>query len=64
MSPTTQNQTFYAIVFLHEQVLNISLKDENIKALRAQERIHIPIVLTIDEVKELNKNEIRSPLDF
>ncbi|RYA23561.1 integron integrase [Malaciobacter halophilus] len=56
VSPTTQNQAFYAIVFLYEQVLNISLKDENIKALRAQERKHIPVVLTIDEVKSIILN--------
>lgn len=45
VSPTTQNQAFYSIVFLYEQVLNISLKNENIQALRAQERKHIPVVL-------------------
>lgn len=56
VSPTTQNQAFYAIIFLYEQVLNISLKDENIKALRAQERKHIPVVLTIDEVKSIILN--------
>ena len=56
VSPTTQNQAFYSIVFLYEQVLNISLKDENIKALRAQERKHIPVVLTISEVKHIISN--------
>lgn len=45
VSPITQNQAFYSIVFLYEQVLNISLKNENIQALRAQERKHIPVVL-------------------
>src|SRR5574344_202082 len=56
VSPTTQNQAFYSIVFLYEQVLNISLKNENIQALRAQERKHIPVVLTIDEVKSIILN--------
>jgi len=28
VSPTTQNQAFYSIVFLYEQVLNISLKND------------------------------------
>ncbi|MCK5293135.1 MAG: integron integrase [Arcobacteraceae bacterium] len=51
VSPTTQNQAFNAILFLYEQVLLISLKEQNIQALRAQERKHIPVVLTIDEVK-------------
>lgn len=48
VSPTTQNQAFNAILFLYEQVLNISLKDQNIQALRAKERKHIPVVLTIE----------------
>ncbi len=56
VSPTTQNQAFNAILFLYEQVLNISLKDQNIQALRAQERKHIPVVLTIDEVKSIILN--------
>jgi hypothetical protein len=34
VSPTTQNQAFNALLFLYEHVLNISLKDENIQALR------------------------------
>lgn len=54
VSPTTQNQAFNAILFLYEQVLNISLKDQNIQALRAQQRKHILVVLTIDEVKKYN----------
>lgn len=60
VSPTTQNQAFNAILFLYEQVLNISLKNQNIQALRAKERKHIPVVLTIEEVKSiiLNMNGI------
>ncbi|MFA9374194.1 MAG: integron integrase [Poseidonibacter sp.] len=53
VSPTTQNQAFNAILFLYEQVLNISLKDQNIQALRAKERKHIPVVLTINEVRSI-----------
>ncbi|PLY10037.1 MAG: hypothetical protein C0626_07095 [Arcobacter sp.] len=56
VSPTTQNQAFKAILFLYEQVLNISLKNENIQALRAKERKHIPVVLTIEEVKSIILN--------
>ncbi|WP_375723492.1 integron integrase [Arcobacter sp. KX21116] len=56
VSPTTQNQAFNAILFLYEQVLNISLKNENIQALRAKERKHIPVVLTIEEVKRIILN--------
>jgi integron integrase len=56
VSPTTQNQAFSALLFLYEQVLEISLKNQNIQALRAQERKHIPVVLTIDEVKRIISN--------
>ncbi|MAD40999.1 MAG: integrase [Arcobacter sp.] len=56
VSPTTQNQAFSSILFLYEQVLNISLKEENIQALRAQQRKHIPVVLTISEVRNIISN--------
>lgn len=42
VSPTTQNQAFYAIVFLYGEVLGVDMKSQNIQALRAQERKHIP----------------------
>jgi hypothetical protein len=38
VSPTTQNQAFNAILFLYEQILLISLKDQNIQALRAKQK--------------------------
>jgi site-specific recombinase XerD len=41
---------------LYEQVLDISLKDQNIQALRAQQRKHIPVVLTKDEVQNIILN--------
>ena len=50
---TTQNQAFSAILFLHKEVLGIDLTNENIQTLRAQERKHIPIVLSKDEVKNI-----------
>jgi len=53
VSPTTQNQAFSAILFLYKEVLGVDLSDENIQALRAQERKHIPVVLTKDEVKQV-----------
>ena len=53
VSPATQNQAFNAILFLYEQVMGISLKDENIQALRAKERKHIPVVLTREEVQNI-----------
>ena len=51
VSPTTQNQAFAAILFLYKEVLGIDISEWNIQALRAQERKHIPIVLTKDEVR-------------
>ncbi|MDF1881941.1 integron integrase [Sulfurimonas sp. MAG313] len=51
VSPSTQNQAFSALLFLYKEVLGIDMSDWNIQALRAQERKHIPVVLTKDEVK-------------
>jgi len=56
VAPTTQNQAFSALLFLYTQVLGIDLKDQNIQALRAQERKHIPVVLTKEEVNKVIAN--------
>jgi site-specific recombinase XerD len=56
VSPTTQNQAFSAILFLYKEVLGLDISEWNIQALRAQERKHIPVVLTKDEVKSLLQN--------
>ncbi len=56
VSPTTQNQAFSAILFLYKQVLGIDMTGENIQALRAVERKHIPVVLTREEVKLIFSN--------
>ena len=53
VSPSTQNQAFNALLFLYEKVLGISIKNKNISALIAKVEIHIPAVLTIDEVKNV-----------
>ena len=53
VSPSTQNQAFNALLFLYEKVLGISIKNKNISALIAKVKIHIPAVLTIDEVKNV-----------
>ena len=50
VSPTTQNQAFSAILFLYKEVLGVDMSEWNIQALRAQERKHIPVVLTREEV--------------
>lgn len=56
VSPTTQNQAFSAILFLYKEILGVDMSTWNIQALRAQERKHIPIVLTKDEVMEVLGN--------
>jgi len=56
VSPTTQNQAFSAILFLYKEVLGVDISEWNIQALRAQERKHIPVVLTKDEVKNILQN--------
>ena len=53
VSPTTQNQAFSAILFLYKEVLGIDMSEWDIQALRAQERKHIPTVLTKEEVKKI-----------
>ncbi len=53
VSPTTQNQAFSALLFLYREILRIDMKDWNIQALRAQERKHLPVVLTKEEVKQI-----------
>jgi site-specific recombinase XerD len=50
VSPATQNQAFSALFFLYKEVLEIAMSSWNIQALRAQERKHIPQVLTKTEV--------------
>jgi len=50
VAPSTQNQAFNALLFLYTQVLGIDMRDENIQALRAKERKHIPTVLDKEEV--------------
>ena len=56
VSPTTQNQAFYALIFLYCEVLGVDMKSQNIQALRAQERKHIPVVLTKEEVSSVLAN--------
>jgi len=53
VSPTTQNQAFSAILFLYREVLGLDISEWDIQALRAQERKHIPTVLTKEEVGKI-----------
>ncbi len=56
VAPTTQNQAFSAILFLYKEVLGVDISEWNIQALRAQERKHIPVVLTKEEVTIVLQN--------
>lgn len=51
VSPNTQNQAFNALLFLFKQVLQ--RQPENIQAVRARERRHVPVVLTMNEVQRV-----------
>lgn len=53
VAATTQNQAFNAILFLYNEVLDISMKDANIQALRAKQRERIPVVLSRKEVQQI-----------
>ncbi|WP_154222722.1 integron integrase [Marinicella rhabdoformis] len=53
VSASTQNQAFNALLFLYQKVLDISLEGQNINALRAKQRLHLPTVLSTQEVKQL-----------
>jgi len=52
----SENQAFSALLFLYKEVLGVDMSEWNIQALRAQERKHIPVVLTREEVKSILQN--------
>jgi integron integrase len=52
VSPSTQNQAMNALVFLYRQVLKMPL-EERIDAVRADRKIHAPVVLTPEEVSRV-----------
>ena len=51
VAASTQNQAFNALLFLYREVLHHSL--ENIQAVRADRPVRVPVVLTMDEVREV-----------
>jgi len=53
VAPATQNQAFNALLFLYEQVLGMPLKGQNIQALRAKQKKHIPVVLDKEETRQI-----------
>ncbi len=53
---TTWVEAFSAILFLYKEILGVDMSEWNIQALRTQERKHIPIVLTKEEVFKVLEN--------
>jgi integron integrase len=51
VSPSTQNQSLNALVFLYKHVIKKELGE--ISALRARQRDRLPVVLTVEETKAL-----------
>jgi integron integrase len=58
VAPSTQNQAFNALLFLYREVLEIDVSSFNIQSLRAKEKSRIPVVLSIEEVKQILANII------
>jgi integron integrase len=52
VSPSTQNQALNAIVFLYRHVLDKNIEQE-LSAVRAKQRRHLPVVLTIKEIQSI-----------
>jgi site-specific recombinase XerD len=49
VAPATQNQAMNALVFLYKRVLKHPMQ-ESINAVRADKKIHVPVVMTREEV--------------
>jgi len=52
VSPSTQNQALNAIVFFYRHVLDKNI-DQELSAVRAKQRRHLPVVLTMKEVQNI-----------
>ena len=50
VSSSTQNQALNAIVFLYRHVLDKNI-DQELSAVRARQRRHLPVVLTLREIE-------------
>jgi len=53
VSPATQNQALYSLLFLYKYVLEIELPEKAIDAVRAKPNKNLPVVLSLSEVKAL-----------
>lgn len=54
VAPSTQNQAMNALMFLYKKVLKNPL-DEEINAVRANKKIHVPVVMTREETSKVIK---------
>jgi integron integrase len=52
VSPSTQNQALNAVVFFYRHVLEKDIENE-LSAVRARQRRHLPVVLTVREVQTI-----------
>jgi len=52
VSPSTQNQALNAIVFFYRHVLDKNI-DQELSAVRARQRRHLPVVLTNREIQSI-----------
>jgi len=50
VSPSTQNQALNAVVFFYRHVLDKNIENE-LSAVRARQRRHLPVVLTVREIQ-------------
>jgi integron integrase len=51
VAASTQNQAFNALLFLYREVLHQPF--ENVQAVRADRPVRVPVVLTVEEVKQV-----------
>ena len=51
IASSTQNQAFQAVLFMYRELLGRSI--QGVHAMRAKDNVHIPNVLTVDEVKSV-----------
>ena len=59
VAASTQNQAFNSLLFVYAQVLQQPL--ENVQAVRADRPIRVPVVLTVDEVREVLQTMTGAP---
>ena len=55
ISAATQQQATTAIIFLFREVLHINI-DDKIQPIKAQKRTSLPVVMSMDEVKQSGSN--------